>query len=143
MEILNPNIITLVFEFKNEYIGKADTNNAFRRALVHGWGETEAKIRPKADMLYNDLLPGNETRTDNIKNNPPNILYPLFFGLIKNPEELDVKSARGVIMIYEYLGLPDYLENFKDKLETYLANVTNNYPFSKATLFKLIIAKEI
>jgi hypothetical protein len=135
MEIINPNSVILTLEFHAQYIGNAGTGNAFRRALVHKRGEKGALVRPLADEIYNSLLPPEERRSTHV-------LFPTDFAYIKKPFQVNVwrrvqlkgqvtcnkiistrQPALGVIMIYEYLGMPEYLDALVEALKTMITRL--------------------
>jgi hypothetical protein len=155
VDIVNPNTIIFSVEFKPEQVG-AETASSYLNAFMSAPGEKGAKIRVIADEIYDTLLPASERKEDKVYN----VLYPTSYSTVRKSIEVGervrksgegdaIKVTRnpiiGAVVIYEYLGLPEYLETLMRGLEEQIGDLCGKSigAFSKGLMPKIIVGKEL
>jgi len=142
-----PNLIFLIINFKYESkteVGKSGSQqahkgvpNEIRRAFLG-----EKRGSPNVPKQLREL-----------KNVKDDIIFPIHFSLIKKPIKIELSdrkyklrnTAVGAIIMYEYFGLFQDLNDFLNILENYLKNLftpgTTNYSESVGS-YQIVVGKD-
>ena len=138
MKIINPNYITIFVHFTTESIIKDNITNDFRRSFVNLEGRGSPKIRIEADNKYKEIIDEKGEEFPKLKG----VLIPFNFSIIKERIE-ERRPAVGVIMIYKYLGVPQYLEDLLKKLHDFISERSKSGIFSRCKKYEILVSKEI
>ena len=139
MKIINPNYVTIVVHFTTESIAKDNITKDFRRSFMNLDGRGSPKIRKEADKIYEEIIKGEEFPK------LERVLIPFHFSIIKERVDKQRRPAVGVIMIYKYLGVPQFPEDLLKKLNDLISERSNSDSgiFSSCKKYEMYVSKVV